>query len=193
MIPYQVRPHSHEWISFANARIPKKMVAENLLSGREEVLSFSKDRYRIASYVPDRLEESNLIGLFPLTDGSFRLADKLGNEFQFDTDGHLAEMILAGNYRMKFEYGYTRAGKKEFDRPPFRIEPSGKEQERIADMGVAFPKRMNLVHAGNGEGEEFRFERNNPYGLLGYVPKDLEKTGMSFSPLGAMGLSCLKT
>jgi len=184
MVPYQVRPHSHERIPFANARIPKKMVVKNLLSGREEVLSFSNNRYRIAGYVPDRLEESNLIGLFPLTDGSFRLADKLGNEFQFHGDGHLAEMILAGNYHVKFEYGYDKAEQKDFAAMPFRIEPVGNEYESISNIGIALLTSMKLVNMVNGEREEFRLDKDNSYGLVGYAPKDTE--GSRYAFLGVM-------
>jgi hypothetical protein len=168
MIPYQVKPYGDRMIEFLNAIIPEKMVVKNLLTGREEVLTFSKDRYSIAGYVPEELERSNLIGLFLLSDGSFRLADKLGNEFQFDQEGYLTEMIFSPQYCFKFEYGYEK--REGFTTTPYRIEPVG--DEYITYQYIMLPKTMKLVTTASGEEEVFVFNEDNKYGVVGYTPVD---------------------
>ena len=119
MIPYRIRHYGNTKIPFLNASIPERMVVENLLTGWEEVLTFSEDHYSIAGYVPDRLETSNLVGLFLLSDASFRLADKLGNEFQFDQDGRMTELILPTGqetdpFHVQYTYGMSEATASDF-------------------------------------------------------------------------------
>jgi len=168
MVPYRVEPYGQKKINFLNAVIPEKMLVKNLLAGREEILTFSKDRYSIAGYVPDRPKYTNLIGLFLISDSSFRLADKLGNEFQFDQGGHLREMVFSEGYHVKYEYGYEKFGKGELTTAPYRIEPVGSEKE--AFLNILLPKKMKLVDLIHGNEEIFTFSKETDLGIAGYVP-----------------------
>jgi YD repeat-containing protein len=168
LIPYRVETHGKGKIEFGNAIIPEKMVVKNLLTGRKEVLAFSKDRYSIAGYVPDDLENSSFIGLFLLSDASFRLADKLGNEFQFNQGGHLIEMVFSKEYHVKLEYGYAESKKDEFSPLPYRIEPVTDKYEEFTN--VRLPKNMRVVDVINGKKEVFVFNNKNKYKIAGYTP-----------------------
>lgn len=168
LIPYRVETHGKGKIEFGNAIIPEKMVVKNLLTGRKEVLAFSKDRYSIAGYVPDDLENSSFIGLFLLSDASFRLADKLGNEFQFNHGGHLTEMVFSKEYHVKLEYGYAESKKEEFNALPYRIEPVTDKYEEF--LNIRLPKNMRVVDVINGKEEVFVFNNKNKYKIAGYTP-----------------------
>jgi len=191
LIPYQVEPYGGKKIEFLNAMIPEKMVVKNLLTAREEILTFSKDRYSIAGYVPDDLETSNLIGLFLLSDASFRLADKLGNEFQFNQEGHLTEMILSDEYQVKFEYGYAEAKMKEFTSLPYRIEPVGDKYELLPNTDIKVLKNVKLIDFINGKDEIFVFNQNNRYGIVGYTPIDEGRSKYTYLALLTDGSSIL--
>jgi hypothetical protein len=104
LIPYRVRPEGAATRPFLNVIIPEKMALENLLTGAREVLTFSTDRYTAAGWVPERLAHSQVIGLFLMSDASFRLADKLGNEFWFDGDGDLTDLVFGEGRRMRIKY-----------------------------------------------------------------------------------------
>jgi len=174
LIPYQVKSYDDKKIRFLNAVIPEKMTVENLITGDKEVLTFSKDRYRIAGYVPNKIETSNNIGLFLLSDASFRLADKLGNEFQFDSSGRLTEMIFSKDNHIKYKYGYAAAKREELTEMPFRIEPIGNESKKY--LNVVLPAKMKLVDIGNGKEEVFVFNENNRYKIGGYIPINEKKS-----------------
>lgn len=70
----------------------------NLMTGRTDMLKFTPDRYNYLGYSPIDTSNSEFILLMPLTDGSFELADKLGNYYSFNADGNITAMIL-GNLR----------------------------------------------------------------------------------------------
>jgi len=70
----------------------------NLITGKTDTLVFTPDRYNYMGYSPIDTTNSEFILLMPLTDGSFELADKLGNYFTFNSNGDLSEMTL-GNLR----------------------------------------------------------------------------------------------
>ena len=170
MIPYRVYPKEIKKIQFLNALIPREIVVHNLMTGRKELLTFSKDRYSIAGYVPEDPDTTPIVGLFLLTDGTFRLADKLGNEFQFDAFGRLTDLMINKDFHMTFHYGRRKAGLEAFDVPPFQIVPLGSQRKEVAN--VSLPQRMLLVDTRLGEQETFEVSGKNSYNIVGYLPLD---------------------
>ena len=170
MIPYQVEPYGENKIEFLNARIPEKMVVKNLFTGREEILTFSTDRYSIAGYVPEILESSNLIGLFLLSDASYRMADKLGNEFQFDQEGTLTEMNFSEDYCVKFEYDSIDINIEESNILPYRLETAGDEYAEVPNSNIKLPKRLTVFEDKTGKDELFVYNENNRFDIVGYTP-----------------------
>lgn len=166
LIPYRVEPSDNQTRPFLNAVIPQRMVLENLLSGRREVLTFSPDRYAAAGYVPDKLKSSQVVGLFLMSNGSFRLADKLGNQFHFDPGGRMTDMFLSPSpeHHMHIEYadGFTAA----FVEPPYRARPV--DDERVDFLNVRVPKRIRVTDCIHSEDEVLTFDPNGP--IPGYVP-----------------------
>lgn len=190
MIPYKVFPEGDKKITFRNAIIPEKMVVKNLLSGRQETLVFSDTRYSIAGYVPSEKEESGLVGLFLLSNGSFRLADKIGSEFQFDQAGDLTDMILTNHYRVHFEYGTEQITRQAFRAAPYRIEPEG--DERVEVLNVTLPKRLRLVDEKGHTHEVFSFASGDKHDLVGYTPENETTSQYSFLSLLTDGSFLLK-
>lgn len=168
MLPYAISTSGDLTVSFAGATLPKDMTLRNLLSGTEELLSFSTDRFPVAGYVPASLEESHVLGLFLLSDLSFRLADKLGNEFHFDPQGHITEMALGKSYVFKVQYGSeTRecAGPAE---SYVRLVPV--EGDSVQISSVSLPRRLRLAGDASDEGQEFTFDDGDQLPFIGYVP-----------------------
>jgi hypothetical protein len=164
LVPYHVRPADDEKVSFRNVRLPKRMVVENRLTGRHETLTFSTERYSIAGYVPDALAGSEHVGLFVMSNGSFRLADKLGSEFWFDPAGTLTDMILPEDYRIHFDYlsAQVQAG----DESRLRLDPAS--EEKITFRGARLPARLRLK-GGSGPDEILRFSDKGR--IIGYEPE----------------------
>jgi hypothetical protein len=173
LVPYRVEKLGERRIEFLNALIPEKMVVKNLITGQTEVLSFSKDRYSIAGYVPDNLSRADMIGLFILSNGSFRLADKIGNQFQFDQEGCLTEMMLSEDYRIKIEYGYDEI-ERSGGSNSYRLVPIGKERHEFAN--VRLYRRLKVINQITGGEEAFSFSERNRYGIAGYMPDEAERS-----------------
>ncbi len=159
---YRVEPEGSETTVFRNATLPTRMAVVNQLNGDRETLAFDTETYSIAGYVPEG-SESALVGLFILSDGSFRLADKIGNEFALNDHGQLVEMSLSDDYRVTYEYVTSLAGVD----CPLSLRPEGKE--RVAAAGVSLPQRMQLHNAITGESEGFVF--CDTLAFVGYVPE----------------------
>jgi len=171
MIPYRVRPADPAKKEFNGVFVPERMTVQNLVSGESETLTFSADRYRVAGYVPDSVGKSQVVGLFLMSDASFRLADKLGNEFWFDRAGRLTDMAFSEQYRTHFEYadGFT----DQLDQPPYRVERAS--EERVECQGVSLPKIMAVVDSLHGTREALVFDPTGS--VVGYVPRNRAKTG----------------
>ena len=138
MIPYRIKPADDEMREFLNARIPVRMTVENLLTGGQDVLTFSTDRYSIAGYVPDRKASNQVVGLFLMSNATYRLADKFGNEFWFDQGGAMSDMLLAGQERI--HYDYLRRMTDAFEREPYQMRPA--DSEIVEYRGQVLPKRL---------------------------------------------------
>jgi hypothetical protein len=141
------------------------MAVVDLVTGRRELLSFSEDRYRIAGWVPETAASSKLIGLFPLSDGSFRLADKLGVNAAFDGSGRLTDLALSSAYQVHFERA-NRLLARDFVKPPYALEPEGDETRSLG--GASLPARLRLHGPRGDEILALRTDAD----ILGYYPAD---------------------
>ncbi|MFW6119054.1 MAG: hypothetical protein ACOC7S_01815 [Planctomycetota bacterium] len=165
LVPYRVEPADDARREFLNAVIPERMTVRNLLSGQEEVLTFSADRYSIAGYVPDEVQSGQWVGLFVMSNASYRLADKLGNEFWFDQAGQMTDMILSENYRLHVDYADDPGG--VFAEAPYRVRPAG--DQRMDFLNVRIPQRMEVADLANGTTQVLHFGDRD--GVAGYVPE----------------------
>jgi hypothetical protein len=166
LIPYQIKPAGEAKRKFLNAVIPEKMALWNLISGQQEILTFSTNRYSIAGYVPENLARSQVIGLFPLSDASYRLADKLGNEFWFDQAGFLTDMIFSKDHHIHLEY--LRDPRDLLEYIAYQVKPA--DAERVDFLNVRLPKRMQVTDQRSGESQTLTF--NGQGDKVGYAPQD---------------------
>ncbi|MEW6601073.1 MAG: hypothetical protein AB1499_08890, partial [Nitrospirota bacterium] len=170
LIPYRLRTVDDTVTAFQGYTIKRKIAVDNLLSGDQEVLVFNADRYSVAGYVPEELGSSQVVGLFLMSDASYRLADKLGNEFGFDQAGYLTDMIFSEENHIHIEYldKFTAA----FEKVPYQIQPADGEQMKF--LNVSIPKRMAVKNLINGDSETLIFSDKGE--MAGYVPEDAEKS-----------------
>ena len=170
LVPYRINPSGSGKREFLNVMIPEKIAVVNVITGEEEILAFSTDRYTIAGYVPEKIESSQVIGLFIMSDASYRLADKLGNEFWFNGAGYLTDMVFSEDHHIRFEYlkSFTDA----FDKAPYRVTADG--TERIEFLNVSLPKKMEVKNLLHGGSEILVFSDKGD--IAGYFPGDHEKS-----------------
>ena len=168
LIPYKMEPEDQDKVTYENVILPKRMAIENLLSGEREVLTFSTDRYSIVGYVPDSLKTSQVLGLFLMTDASYRLADKIGNEFHFDQAGYLTEMSLGNNFKVQFEYNDGLIDM--FEEPPYSLQQVDKKKTEFVNAMI--PAKLKVKDMKKNSGEVLVFKSKG--GMSAYVP---ESTG----------------
>jgi hypothetical protein len=132
------------------------MAVENLVTGEEEVLTFSADRYAIAGWVPDDVRTSQVIGLFVMSDASYRLADKLGNEFRFDAAGNLTDEIFGPERHMHLEYARPEAASERSPYARHRLVPVGSERRDV--QSASLPVELRLADPDAGEGPKFSLD-----------------------------------
>ncbi|HEY6182745.1 MAG TPA: hypothetical protein VIW67_10890 [Terriglobales bacterium] len=190
MIPYAVKPGSEARRSFAGWRVPETMILQNLLTGHEESLHFDTNKYEIAGYIPESPKTALNIGLFFLSDRTFRLADKLGCHFQFDEAGRLTDMVLAPNYQVGYEYAQKKVNWRNFDVLPFRLEPEGAETLTVQHARV--PKLLRLHDSGTGNEQVFGFSNDNPSKAARYTPTNAGNSDYQFIALMTDGSFVLK-
>lgn len=181
MMLYRVLPADEKRITFRNAVIPDQMTVRNIVTGRDETLTFSETRYSIVGYVPADLTTSSLIGLFLLSDGSMRLADKLGNEYQFDPAGRMTEVAISDSHRTIYEYGRQEASRDAYESAPYRLEPIGDERELV--LNAVLPRRLRLVDGSDAVQQVFVLNLNTASKLVGYTPESAREDGVFLSLL----------
>lgn len=167
-IPYRVELADDKTRPFLNAVIPARMAIENLLSGRREVLNFTTDRYEAAGYVPEKIGDSQVVGLFPMSNGSFRLTDKLGNQFHFDLAGRLTDAFLSPSrdHHLHVEYADEFTG--AFAPVPYAARPA--DVERVSIRNMSIPKRVEVTDLVHGHSEVLRLSED--LDVVGYVPEN---------------------
>jgi hypothetical protein len=141
------------------------MAVVDLVTGRREQLTFSEDRYKIAGWVPESAAASKLIGLFPLSDGSFRLADKLGVNAAFDPAGALTDLALSSAYQLHYEQA-NRLLAEDFVEPPYELEREGSEMRQFGS--VSLPATIRL----SGPTDDERLDLRTDAPVVGYYPRE---------------------
>jgi len=183
LIPYRVEPVDGRTRPFLNVEIPERMAVENVLSGEQEVLAFSEGRDEAAGYVPQKPGASQIVKLYLMSDGSHRLADKLGNQFHFDPSGRMREMFLspAPEHQMSVEYmdWFTAT----FVEPAYCARPVG--EERVDFLNARIPRRVEVRDCVNDHVEELTFSADNE--IPGYVPDDARASRFRVAALLANG------
>jgi hypothetical protein len=169
LVPYRVKPTDENKVQFQNISLPKRMTLQNLLTGEEEILAFSDDRYSIVGYVPDDIRTSQVLGLFLMSDASFRLADKLGNEYHFDQAGFLTDMLLGEAQSIHYEYndGFI----EQFDKAPYELRVA--DSAKTDFLNVSLPKRLEVQDLRRETGEVLEFK--SKWGVGAYVPQSSRK------------------
>ena len=115
--------------------------------------------------MPEKVAPSQVVGLFLMSDASYRLADKLGNEFWFDQAGYLTDMIFSKDHHVRFRYldRMTTA----VEQPLYEVRPV--DQERVSFLNARIPKRMQVTDLVHGGSEVLAFSEKGK--IAGYVPK----------------------
>lgn len=173
LIPYRVFPVGSPEIPFLNILIPEEMVVRNLLTGKDEILTWDDKTYGLAGYRPADSSESRIIGLFWTVAGGLRLVDKVGNEFWFNEGLMLSEMHLAEDYGVRFEYDFEEVGREAYKELPYRLKTHGteivKEYILIDENGQQEPlhRQLLLTDSQGMNNKIFTFCENNA-GPMGY-------------------------
>jgi len=178
MIPYRVKAAGEKTIAFRNVVIPEQMQVYNQITGDEETLLFSTNRYTVAGYVPPGgAAASQWVGLFLLSDTSYRLVDKVGSEFRFDPSGCLTEMALSPEYRVEIEY--LREPTDAFTRIPYVVRTVGAEKKWL--RGANLPTCVEVVDVVHKTRETF--DLTSEKSVLGYAPREADKSRYQFLAL----------
>lgn len=106
LVPYQVVVLMKDSVRFEDYIVKKYCVVKNLITNRTDTLVFNSKKYAYAGYIPVDTTRSEFILLIPSTDGSFELADKLGNTYAFDPYGNMTEMILGNQRGDHYQYNF---------------------------------------------------------------------------------------
>jgi len=177
LVPYTVHAADNEKLEFKNVMVPRRMVVMNELTGENESLEFSTNRYSVAGYVPLSTNSSKWVGLFILTDASFRLVDKVGSEFSFDTAGSLTDMVWSDDHHIHLDY----LGKEAvaFKKMPYLLEEM--EGNKVKFRGHEIAGRISIVNLVSKASESFKFDPNGE--LVGYVPETGTKSAYRFCSL----------
>ena len=178
MVPFRVEPAGKKTVPFVNAQVPERMRVEDLMTGRSEILTFSTSRYALECYVSSEPEASPWIAIVWMSNGSLRLLDKLGNEFQFDQSGRMTHMLISKDYTVEYLYDRERLDRGAFDQSPYRLRVDGDEMEEVAN--VMAPSHFVLVDEHSGSEETFVFDRDSSRNMAGWVPENGEASRYVF-------------
>jgi len=162
LIPYKIKPLGIEKV---NPRLPNKMVLKDLITDQEEVLVLNKTKYPIVGYVPDATTKSQILGLFVMSNGTYRLADKLGNEYHFDQRGYMTDMLLGSNFDL--HYTYDDSIINSIENVSYTMEVSG--DERVVLSNLSLPKKFKVFDKINNTSEIFEFQPNPRF--FSYIPE----------------------
>jgi hypothetical protein len=170
LVPYQIKAVGKDVIEFEGMALPKKITLVDKLSGHEEVLTFDKDRFTAIAYVPYDIKSSRVVGLFVMTDGSYRLLDKIENEFAFNSAGYLTDMIFSDTHKINF--AYQKDFEVKLDTAPYKIEKA--DSNWIEYREIKLPEKLLVKNLANGKSETLVFSKDGV--VVGYIPESLKES-----------------
>ncbi len=159
LLPYSLEFDLHEMEEFLNVYLPQKVEVTSHPVGTTEVLTFSPDHYAIAGWIPEGLDNSRIIGLFPMSDGSFRLVNKLGSEFHFTPDAFMTHVMYSPQYA--FEIEYSSNSTLPLEDVTYRLQIEGDQTAVVANAVVPTELSVNIPELGVRE--RFRFDKANNF------------------------------
>lgn len=214
MIPYAIQAGSIRAVASPMGPLPETIVLRNLLTGVEESLRYQTalrtgtNKVNIIGYYPETPENSATIGLFPLTDKTYSLTDKLGCEYDFDSRGRQTRMLLADHldyktdpagrirsvarvkdYEVTYRYSQKNLSWRDYDILPFRLAPEGAEIVQV--NGIPRPRRVRLFDAAAGSEEVFNFD-DRQRTVVSYFPASTNRSGYTSLALQSDGSLILK-
>ena len=154
LLPYRIQPVGSARRRFMNIIIPAQMAVEDRVTGKQEILTFDEDRYAAAGYVPEAAHRSTFVGLFLLTDGSYMLADKLNNTFQFDQRGRLTDLAMSEDYVMHVTY--CDRVDEAFAALPYVMDVDSSQRERMGSASV--PRELLVKDLESGTANTFAID-----------------------------------
>jgi hypothetical protein len=176
LVPYRIEPVKGKTVPFKNVVVPARIHVRNLLTGTSEILKFDPEKYGVGGYIPPAPDETITIGVFLMSNGTFRLADKLGNQFRFERDGNLSDMKLAGWYDVSYKYHRASIDRSQIAKYPCILAPVGKETDTVAN--ARFPKLLKLSWFTGAESEMFSLDADAK--LSGYRPVNPDRSRFGF-------------
>lgn len=163
LVPYRLRPASKT--AAKGYSLPSKMEVVNLITDRREVLDFGETNQMIG-YFPATNSPSEFVAVLVLENAfgglaGFRLMDRIGCEFQFNSDLNLTELLFTEDHNISIEY-LEKTG-TAFETPPYQVLPENTD-DRVTFRNVTLPKRMKVTDAfGAVQIMEFT-EKESPVG-----------------------------
>lgn len=163
LVPYRLRPASKT--AAKGYSLPSKMEVVNLITDRREVLDFGETNQMIG-YFPATNSPSEFVAALVLENAigglaGFRLMDRIGCEFQFNSGLNLTELLFTEDHNISIEY-LEKTG-TAFETPPYQVLPENTD-DRVTFRNVTLPKRMKVTDAfGAVQIMEFT-EKESPVG-----------------------------
>jgi len=169
-IPYRMMDAHCGHRPFLNAVVPKRMVLVNLFTGQEEILDFNTTRYGVAAYVPAVRHADSIVGVFVISDATFRLIERDGTRCEFDAAGYLTDVHIALGRHVHFEYisGLINS----FVETPYAVSSHG--SDRMQFLNATIPKKIEVTDLIHERTEVLVFSRDER--IAGYVPEDRENS-----------------
>ena len=105
LIPYRI-DLGRKTIAYGNLQFPKEIFLTDLLHKKQEILKLRFDNNtNTFLYSPISNTDTLTLNVTIISDGGFRLNDRLGSVFEFNASGQMKSMIFSEVYRMSFERG----------------------------------------------------------------------------------------
>jgi len=169
LTPYKIQPLGIKTVQFNSLTLSFSMLIEDLISGHKEIMEYNNDRYDTPCYLPQDIEISQNLGLFLTRRGTFRLVDKIGNEFEFDEDGYITDMIFGDDHVIHYEYSDEFLD--IFNNSPFKLKP-------VVDLKTTFsniviPQKILVINLASNNEENFSFI--SKWGIGAYIPNESDK------------------
>ena len=165
LIPFRLKPLGDQTQKYLNVVIPKQLLLDNLMTGRQEVLTFHDGDF--AEYLPETYASRWIQQLSLMSDLSYRMIDSLRNEYTFDQAGRLTKIVFATDFALpEIKFKYAEKLSDEIEEIPFKVKSHG--DERVKFLNALIPRQMQVTDLRSQEDVMLEFEERSEH--AGYFP-----------------------